>query len=105
MEKLFKEQFVNAELILCEFEKDFNNEPGDLGEIHDILQTVVNRCRDIMADYYFEQYDWLDEVLDDEVEMLVNIFEKCNEFKKTVYIPYLNSMLDIVAETIKEIGL
>ena len=104
MENLLKEQFVNSTLILCEFEKDFMNEPGDLEEIHNILQTIVNRTRDIMADYCFDQYDSFDEVLEDEVEMLVNVFEKCDEFEETVYIPYLTSMLDIVAETIKEIN-
>lgn len=101
MENLLKEQFVNVMLILCEFEKDFNNEPGDLEEIHSILQTVANRCRDIMADYCFNQYDYISEVIDDEIEMIVNLFEKYDEFEETVYIPYINSMLDIIVETIK----
>jgi hypothetical protein len=106
MERILKEQFVNVMLILCEFEKDFaNEEGGNVEEVHSILQTVTDRTRDIMADYCFEQYDWLDEVLDDEAEMLVNIFEKCAEFEETVYIPYLTSMFDIVAETINEFSL
>ena len=101
MEKLLKEQFANTQLILCEFEKDFMNEVGNLEEIHDILQTVVNRARDIMADYCFDQYDYITEVIDDEIEMMVNLFEKCDEFKQTIFIPYINSMLDVVIETIK----
>lgn len=106
MERLLKEQFINVMLILCEFEKDFaNEEDANTEEVHSILQTVTNRTRDIMADYCFDQYDSFDEVLEDEVEMLVNVFEKCDEFKETVYIPYLTSVLDIVAETIKEFAL
>lgn len=106
MEKILKEQFVNVMLILCEFEKDFaNEEGGNVEEVHDILQTVTNKTRDIMADYCFDQYDRFDEVLEDEVEMLVNLFEKCAEFEETVYIPYLTSMFDIVAETINEFSL
>ena len=102
MENLLKEQFVNSTLILCEFEKDFMNEPGNLEEIHDILQTIVNRTRDIMADYSFEQYETLGEIIDDELEMAVNIMAKCDDFENTEYTPYLMSMLDIVIETIKE---
>lgn len=103
MENILKNQFVNLTLIISAFEVDFMGEQSDLTVIHDLLKSYVNWARDIMCDYCFERYDSVNEVFDDELDMLADLNNDLNDYSDTPYYPYINSMRDIIKETMDEV--
>jgi len=103
MENVLKEQYANLTLILCEFERDFVHELGDLSEIYDMFNSYVNWSRDILANYCFENFTYLTEILDEEISMLKDLNYDCHAYNQTNYISYINSMISIVKNTFDEV--
>ena len=108
MENLLKTQFIQLTLILSEFERDFREKLENSPEInmqamYMTLGDIVLSSRKIMGDYCLEEYDNLKEVFDDELDLLYRI-NKINNYLRNhdrgnKFYPYVNSMFDIIKDT------
>ena len=103
MENLLKNQFCNSTLIQCEFERDFMNKPGNLEDIHTTIVGYVNEMRDMLANYIFGYYDSDEEVIQDLIDMHEDLGLDCDSYYETEFYPYLNSLYDIVDESLESI--
>ena len=105
MENLLKTQFIQLTLILSEFERDFREELENASEInmqamYMTLGDIVLSSRKIMGDYCLEEYDSLKEVFDDELDLLCQINSHLRNYDRgNKFYPYVNSMFDIIKDT------